>query len=129
MTPEHGSVVAQQHGDLISFLIGAIEWDLCSQDVGAVLLRLLAEVRSVQPDVTVVVVTPLVSWREGRPCTGRVVATPEAMRESVAGVVEQQRVAGDKNLYLVHGKSLVPGAFLSDGVHPNDYGMREVDAP
>ena len=74
----------------------------------------------------VVVVTPPVSWHEGKACGGPSKATPVDLRAQLVAAVEARRKAGDHALYVVDGPLLLPTAYMSDGVHPSADGMREV---
>ena len=125
--PAHGSALAGQGADLISILLGASEWDACkNSDVGAPFAALLATIRATQPDVPIVVVTPLVSWRDGRPCAGAAAVTPEATRSQIGEAVRARQAGGDTATYLVDGRTLVPPSYLADGLHPGTHGMREL---
>lgn len=125
--PEDGEAIGKAGGDLVTLLVGAGEWDACRHaDVTASYTLLLANVRRVQPAVPIVVVTPTLSWREGRPCSGVAAVTPEATRAQIESAVRTRKAAGDAHLYLVDGKPLVPASYLADGLHPNNHGMREL---
>ena len=76
----------------------------------------------------VVVVTPPVSWHEGKACGGPSKATPVDLRAQLVAAVDARRKAGDNALYVVDGPLLLPTAYMSDGVHPSADGMREVAA-
>lgn len=119
-------MVARQRGDLVSVMIGTNEWDRCLRDPSGALHSFISELRAVQSQVPVVIVTPLVSWREGKPCSGATAATPEVIRKQLSDVVSARRAGGDAELYLVDGMKLVPGEYMSDGLHPDDRGMKEI---
>eukprot|EP00966_Prymnesium_polylepis_P250057 5780937-Prymnesium_polylepis.1 len=52
--------------------------------------------------------------------------TPEAIRKAISAAVGMRQARGDKELFLVNGALLLPGDYFSDGLHPDDRGMREL---
>ena len=122
ISPSHGAVVGAiaAPNDLVSVLIGTNDQHTC--DIASPFGEFLDGLRSKNPSVSVVVVTPLVrndegtsnaTWGNGR-CT-----TVEEHREQLRSVV-RVRQASDRHLHLVEGKTLLSLDQLVDGVHPRD---------
>ena len=91
-------ISCRQRGGIVTILVGGNEWDACKADVSGSFAALLHKLREVQPLVPTAVVTPTLSWREGKPCSGPAGYTPEKIREQISKVVQQRRGAGDANL-------------------------------
>ena len=122
VSPSHGAVVGAiaAPNDLVSVLIGTNNQHTC--DIASPFGEFLDGLRSKNPSVSVVVVTPLArndegtsnaTWGNGR-CT-----TVEQHREQLRSVV-RVRQASDRHLHLVEGKTLLSLDQLVDGVHPRD---------
>ncbi len=129
IVPEDGAALGALGGQLLTLHLGASEWDACeAADVADAFGSLVRGVRAVQPKVPIVAVTPTLSWREGQPCVGPAATTPQDTRAQIGRAVEAARAAGDASLYLVDGRSLVPAAYLADGLHPSPHGVKEIAA-
>ena len=84
VTSEHGTTIGRQRGQIATIMLGNNEWDACVADVTAAFSALLKALREVQPRVPTAVITPTVSWREGKVCNGPAAATPEAIRTQIS---------------------------------------------
>ena len=90
--------------DLVTLMVGTSEWDACRKgDVSDAYSALIDAVRQQQSVVPIAVVTPLLSWRESRPCSGPAAITPQTIRRQIERVVQRKQEGGDRALYLIEG--------------------------
>lgn len=122
--PADGSVIGSLGGDLVTLAIGVNDWffDTPAGTFAADYAALLDNVRTLQPGVRILAMTPIWTDREG--LVNGAGMTVEDYRQEIRDVV-LPRTAFDPQLYLVEGQILVPPgpAFVPDGIHPNDAGF------
>lgn len=122
-TPADGRVVAALQADVITVLIGANDWQagVPPERCGANVNAFLANLRAVQPQVPVYVLTPLwvaASWQPRAR-----VADLESYRQVLREVVYARH---DPDLHLIEGPDLIAhdlALFDPVVVHPNDQGF------
>lgn len=124
--PAEGDFIARQGGHVVSVFVGTNEWQggIPPQDYAAAVRALLAGLRARQPDVPVVLITPLWVSPAWKPSKARYPLEDyrEALRRLVAG-------AADPHLLLVEGPSLIDHDerfFDPILVHPNDAGFGQM---
>ena len=81
----------------------------------------LTIVRQGHATTPVIVVSPIVR-PSAETTPNRLGATLQSLRAEMEEVVRSRIAAGDRNLVLVHGRSVVPEERLADGIHPDDEG-------
>ena len=122
--PSDGTAVGKLNGSIVTVAIGANDWG--QNKAMATFVSdyngLLDQIRALQPNVTLYCITPIWTSVEGVP-NGQG-QTIQAYRDAITQIVHQ-RMAGDPNLHLIDGLTLVPHLlkYYVDGVHPNDAGF------
>ncbi|MDZ4198025.1 MAG: GDSL-type esterase/lipase family protein [Kiritimatiellia bacterium] len=123
---ENGALIGQQKGDVVSVLIGANDWQ--GGRPPAVFRTnmdgFLDQLRKLQPDVPVFLITPLwvpPSWKPEK-----AMADLEMYRQALRDLVTERK---DPNLLLIEGPSLIDQEsryFDRVAVHPNDAGFAQM---
>ena len=119
--PRHGKAIGQLRGDLVTVLIGTNSWPF-DCDVSPEFTEFLANLRSEQPEVPIVVVTMLVRGNEpdlNKPRCSTLEDTREQIRKVFRGLKQQ----GDERIFMVEGQPLLPIVSLLDRLHPGDSEM------
>ena len=102
----------------------AHRWD-CKQSIEQGIGATIDGVRASQPTVPIAVVTPTVAYYEYTTrCRGGF--NLEQLRDQIRAAVRARVARGDRRLYLIEGKPLVPQSGQTDSLHPSTQGMREL---
>lgn len=124
--PSDGQAIAACKGDLISILIGFNDFykNKSLENYERDINRLIQEIRMVQPDTPVFLITPLWS-SEPAWAASKIGLTLEDYRGAVRRVVAESK---DTNLHLIDGLSLMDHRLevTTDGIHPNDQGFAQI---
>jgi lysophospholipase L1-like esterase len=124
--PSDGQAIAACKGDLISILIGFNDFykNKPLENYERDIKMLIQEIRIVQPDTPVFLITPLWS-SEPAWAASKIGLTLEDYRGAVRRVVAESK---DTNLHLIDGLSLMDHRLevTTDGIHPNDQGFAQI---
>ena len=124
------AMLADHQAEAISIAYGVNCWSRIPHTPGLLaegIRAFLAIVRSGQPATPVVVVTPIVR-PDAEDTPNRLGATLADLRLAMEEAVHECIAAGDTNLYLVGGKTVMDPVELVDGVHPGDEGHKRLAA-
>lgn len=124
--PSDGQAIAACKGDLISILIGFNDFykNKPLENYERDIKMLVQEIRLLQPDTPVFLITPLWS-SEPAWAASKIGLTLEDYRGAVRRIVAASK---DTNLHLVDGLSLMDHRLelTTDGIHPNDQGFAQI---
>ncbi|MEK6795626.1 MAG: GDSL-type esterase/lipase family protein [Spirochaetota bacterium] len=125
-SPNEGAFIASQNGDVISILIGVNDWQggRAIASFKSNYEGFLKNLRGVQPNVPLIIITPLWVPASWKPATATIEL--EEYRRTIREIVA---ALGDANIKLIDGPSLIDhedGFFDKVGVHPNDDGFAQM---
>ncbi|HXW35123.1 MAG TPA: SGNH/GDSL hydrolase family protein, partial [Acidimicrobiales bacterium] len=123
-------MLADTPAEAISIAFGSNAWnriphtpELMAEEIRA----FLALVRSGQPEVPIVVVSPTVR-PDAEEKENRLGATLQDLRIAMEEAIRERMAAGDSRLFLVEGARVLEAGDLEDGVYPGDEGHKRLAA-
>jgi lysophospholipase L1-like esterase len=124
------ALLADTPAEGITIAYGVNCWNRIPHSAGLMaetIRAFLGVVRSGHPDTPVVVLSPLLR-PDAESVPNRLGATMADLRVAMEEAVRECMAAGDNNLFLVEGGTVVGAGDLADGVYPADEGHKRIAA-